>query len=309
MTDPREYGKVGVLMGGWAGERPVSLKSGNAVLKALLDSGVDAIGVDVTRSSIKQLDELKLDRAFIIIHGKGGEDGVMQGYLEALEIPYTGCGVLASAIGMDKWRTKGLWQAGGLQSPASIEANSEAELAAAAEKLGYPLMVKPAQEGSSIGISKVNDADDIASAWKAASEGAGQVFAEQFVQGDEYTVAILNDQALPAIRLETPHEFYDFDAKYQSNSTQYHCPCGLDAEQEAQMQALALKAASTVGVYGWCRVDMMRDQQGNNWLIEINTVPGMTGHSLVPMAAKQHGLSFEQLVLAILDTSVERGDA
>lgn len=302
--DPAKFGRVAVLMGGTAAERAVSLRSGAAVYEALKRNGVDAIAVDVTASPIDALADIEADRVFNIIHGRGGEDGVLQGVLETLKIPYTGSGVLASALAMDKLRTKLCWQGAGLVTPLWQVLQDETDIDACIEKLGFPVIVKPAQEGSSIGMSKANNRDELLAALQIASAYHCDVYAEQWVSGKEYTVAILNDVALPVIRLETPHSFYDYEAKYHANTTQYHCPCGLEAPQEQSLQNIALKASAVIGIKGWARVDVFIAQDGQYQLIEINTVPGMTDHSLVPMAAKQAGISFEALVWRILETSL-----
>lgn len=304
MTIPAaRFGKVAVLYGGWSAEREVSLKSGLAVLEALLARGVDAHGIDVGRDVLEVLQAERFDRAFIVLHGRGGEDGVIQGALELIGLPYTGSKVLASALGMDKLRSKQLWLGAGLPTPAFRVLNSAQEAEAAAALLGLPLMIKPALEGSSLGMSKVRTPCELGAAYAKAA-AFGPVLAEQFIDGSEYTVAILGDQALPPIRLETSHEFYDFEAKYLANDTRYHCPCGLSPSEEAALKALALEAFRTIGACGWGRVDVMRDEAGRFWLLEINTVPGMTDHSLVPMAARAAGMRFEDLVLAILATTL-----
>ncbi|MEN8179054.1 MAG: D-alanine--D-alanine ligase [Pseudomonadota bacterium] len=299
----QDYGKVAVLMGGDSAEREISLRSGMAVLAALQRQGVDAQGVDAGPDVLQLLDEDGFERVFIMLHGRGGEDGVIQGALERIGLPYTGSGVLGSALGMDKYRTKLLWQGAGLPTPASVLMTGTAHLDAA-EGLGFPLIIKPVHEGSSIGMSKVTDRQGLEKAWLEASEYDHAVLAERWIVGREYTVAILDEQALPLIRLETPHTFYDYAAKYQADSTEYHCPCGLDARQEHALQSLALRAFDMVGARGWGRVDLMLDEAGKPWLIEVNTVPGMTDHSLVPMAAKQAGIGFDELVLRILATGV-----
>jgi len=300
----KAFGKVAVLMGGWAAEREVSLNSGTAVLKALCHAGVDAQGIDVGRDILTVLQTGHYDRAFIVLHGRGGEDGVIQAALELMQLPYTGCGVMASAISMDKLMTKQVWMGANLPTPRFEMLSANTDFAAVVERLGLPLMVKPATEGSSIGMAKVNHADQLEPAWRVAAQYDEQVFAEQWVEGDEYTCAILDQQAQPLIRLEVKNDFYDYEAKYQSNDTQYHCPCGLDQNSEESLQQLAQQAFSAVKGSGWGRVDMMRDQSGKTWLIEVNTVPGMTDHSLVPMAARANGISFEQLVMQILETTL-----
>ena len=297
------FGKVAVLMGGWAAERDVSLKSGAAVLQGLLEQGVDAHAVDANRDVLDVLRAEKFDRVFNILHGRGGEDGELQGALELLQIPYTGCGVMASAISMDKLMTKRIWTGSGLPTPAFEILTPESDFEKVVEKLGLPVMVKPAQEGSSIGMSKVSEAHQLKSAYEEAANYDDVVFAEQWVMGKEFTVAVLGDDVLPPIRLETQADFYDFDAKYTSNDTQYHCPCGLDDEAINALQTLSKAAFDIIGGTGWGRVDVMQDSNGTFWLIEVNTVPGMTDHSLVPMAAKQQGLSFSALTVEILKTS------
>lgn len=306
ITDPQAFGRVAVLMGGQAAEREVSLRSGAAVYAALKRKGVDAIAVDVTGSPIDALADLEVDRVFNIIHGRGGEDGVLQAVLEVLGIPYTGSGVLASALSMDKLRTKLCWQGYGLTTPLWYLLKNEQDLDECIEKLGFPVIVKPAQEGSSIGMSKAHNREELAQALKLASNYKCDVYAEAWVTGKEYTVAVLNGQALPVIRLETPNAFYDYEAKYQATTTQYHCPCGLTQDQERQLQDLAVVASEAVGVRGWARADVFLNEAGQYQLIEINTVPGMTDHSLVPMAAKQAGISFDDLVWHVLETSFDR---
>jgi len=302
--DVSRFGKVAVLMGGLSAEREVSLKSGKAVLTALQSQGVDAHGIDVGKDVLQVLAQGKFDRVFIVLHGRGGEDGSMQGALQILGLPYTGSGVMASAIGMNKLKTKQLWLAQQLPTPPYRVLHND-NLDAVADELGLPLFVKPSHEGSSIGISKVTTKDQLHKAWQDAAKFDNEVIAETMVQGTEYTASILGDQALPLIRLETPREFYDYEAKYQANTTKYHCPCGLAADIEAELQALALKAFAAVDAKGWGRVDLFLDKTGKPWLIEVNTVPGMTDHSLVPMAAKVAGISFEELVLRILQQTLE----
>jgi len=299
--DPAAFGKVAVLMGGWSAEREISLKSGNAVLTALQRRGVNAHGIDVQRETVLQnLEQGSFDRVFIILHGPGGEDGVIQGALEILELPYTGSGVMASALAMDKLRSKQLLEGANLPTPKYMLLDEDTDLNYVVAELGLPLMVKPALEGSSIGMSKVDDESQMLPAYQAAACYAGTIFAEQWISGSEYTIAILGEEALPVIRLETPHKFYDYDAKYFANDTRYHCPCGLPPEQEAQLQRLALSAFKTIGAQGWGRVDILCDQSGKPYIIELNTVPGMTDHSLVPMAAAARGIDFEELVYRIL---------
>ena len=300
----QKFGKVAVLYGGWAAERPVSLKSGAAVLAALQASGVDAHGIDVDRNIIKILQEGGFDRVFNILHGAGGEDGVLQGALEILGIPYTGCGVMASAISMDKLSTKRVWAGAGLPTPAYRVLTATTDFDAVVAELGLPLMVKPATEGSSIGMSKVKAAAELAGAYHKAAECSTVVIAEQWISGAEYTAGIVAGESLPLIRLEVPGEFYDYQAKYISDDTRYFCPCGLESVEEQAMQTLAQQAFAAVGGRGWGRVDLMRDAQGKAWLIEVNTNPGMTDHSLVPMGARAIGMDFNALVVRILETTL-----
>lgn len=304
ISNPADFGKVAVLMGGTAAERDISLNSGNAVFKALRENGIDALAVDVTGSPIDALAGLRIDRVFNIMHGRGGEDGVLQAVLEVLGLPYTGSGVMASALSMDKLRTKLCWQGMGLSTPKWFVMQSRQDIDACIAALGFPVIVKPAQEGSSIGMSKANNRDELVEALRLALQYQCDVYAEQWVQGKEYTVGILAGEALPAIRLETPNAFYDFEAKYRANTTRYHCPCGLAAEREQQLQALAVNACQGLDVRGWARVDVFIDDSDCAQLIEVNTVPGMTDHSLVPMAAKAAGVDFNQLVWRILETSM-----
>lgn len=300
----KQIGRIAVLMGGATAEREISLKSGTAVFEALKRLGVDVVAIDVKENPITVLTGEKIDRVFNIIHGRGGEDGILQSVLELMKIPYTGSGVMASALTMDKLRTKLCWQGYGLKTPQWFILKDEKDIAICAETLGFPVIVKPALEGSSIGMSKANNSDELKDAWVTAGKYQCDVYAESWVDGEEYTVAILNGEALPVIRLETPHVFYDFEAKYRSNNTKYHCPCGLSEEQENMLQALAIDACKVVGVRGWSRVDLFIDSTGNSQLIEVNTVPGMTDHSLVPMAAKARGIEFDELVWRILETSI-----
>ena len=299
-----EFGRVAVLMGGASAEREVSLKSGRAVLEGLLSRGVDAVGLDVGANPIEPLMSQKFDRVFNILHGRGGEDGVLQGALEALGMPYTGSGVLASSLAMDKLRTKLCWLGAGLPTPRWMLLETPDDLGRCAVELGFPVIVKPAEEGSSIGMSRAENRSELDEAWRRASQYNCQVFAEAWITGKEYTAAVLTDEVLPLIRLETPHAFYDFDAKYRADTTRYHCPCGLHTDEEATLQELARKACRCIGVEGWGRVDLLVDDAGRPWLIEVNTVPGMTDHSLVPMAAKAAGIGFEELVWHILETSL-----
>ncbi|MEQ1915550.1 MAG: D-alanine--D-alanine ligase [Gallionella sp.] len=295
------FGKVAVLFGGKSAEREVSLKSGAAVLAALRRAGVDAHAFDPASNDIHELKEQGYDRVFIALHGRFGEDGTVQGALELMGIPYTGSGVMASALGMDKWRSKLVWSAAGLPIPKYQMLQAGFDAAAVVRELGLPLFVKPACEGSSVGISKVKTVEGLATAYAEAVQHDSLVIAESFVGGGEYTAAILGDTALPVIRIIPANEFYDFDAKYLSDDTRYLCPCGLSAEQEAEMQALAKQAFALIGGQGWGRVDFLMSTDGKPYVLEANTSPGMTDHSLVPMAARNAGISFEQLVVQVLE--------
>jgi D-alanine-D-alanine ligase len=300
---PEQFGRVGVLMGGTAAEREVSLVSGQAVYEALKHQGVNAIAIDIKDNAPAQLAEQHLDRVFNILHGRGGEDGVIQGLLESMRLPYTGSGVIGSAVSMDKYRTKLLWQGMGLPTPGFALIASAEDLQAAKE-LGFPLMVKPVHEGSSIGMAYVEDIDGLEKAWKEAARYDSQVMVERWVTGREYTASILGDRVLPMIRLKSANRFYDYQAKYELDSTQYLIPCGLDEKTEQKFAHLAKAAFDVTGASGWGRVDLMVDEESNPWFIEVNSVPGMTSHSLVPMAAKAVGISFEQLVWKILEQTV-----
>ncbi len=301
LIDPERFGKVAVLMGGWSAERAVSLNSGQAVLDALCRQGVNAHGLDVRRETVmRDLIEGDFDRGFIILHGPGGEDGVIQGALEVLGLPYTGSGVMASALAMDKLRSKQLLEGAGIPTPPYLVLEQDFDPDYVVATLGLPVMVKPALEGSSIGMSKVNETEELVQAWHQAAAFKGKVLVERWIEGREYTVAILGNTPLPAICLETPQDFYDYEAKYQANDTRYLCPCGLATEEEQRLQRLALAAFQALGAEGWGRVDLMCTQDGTPFVIELNTVPGMTDHSLVPMAAKAAGINFDQLVLRIL---------
>ena len=268
-------------------------------MAALLRGGVDAHAFDPAERPLHELEGY--DRVFIALHGRYGEDGTIQGALELMSIPYTGSGVMASSVGMDKWRTKLLWRAAGLPTPDFALINATSDFAAVERQLGLPLFVKPANEGSSIGISKVKEAGQLRAAYELAAKSDPLVIAEQFVGGGEYTVGILGDTVLPVIRIVPANEFYDYEAKYLRDDTQYLCPCGLAPEKEAQIQAEALQAFRTIGGRGWGRVDFLMDEAGKHYFLEVNTSPGMTDHSLVPMAAKARGISFDQLVLEILE--------
>lgn len=295
----RSLGRVAVVYGGWSAERSVSLKSGTAVLAGLQRAGVDAHGIDADRDILTALAGGGYDRVFLMLHGRGGEDGQIQGGLEVIGLPYTGSGVLGSALAMDKLRTKQFWAGAGFPTPHWRTLATEEDVEAAGDVLGLPLMIKPTLEGSSIGMSKVVDRAQLESAWRAAAE-FGPVIAERFIDGPEVTVSLLGERALPAIRLETPRAFYDFEAKYEADSTQYHLPSGLPAVEEERCRELALSAFRALGGAGWGRVDLMLDGVGQPWLIEANTAPGMTDHSLVPMAAAHAGMDFDELVVRIL---------
>ena len=304
-VDVKSFGRVAVLYGGISAEREVSLRSGAAVLAALQAAGVDAFGIDVQADIVQRISAEKIDRAFIVLHGRGGEDGTIQGLLEWAGIPYTGSKVLASALAMDKLRTKQVWSSLGIPTPQHSVLSSVEDCAAAADKLGFPLIVKPAQEGSSIGMAKVNNLQQLEQAWQAARHYDRNVLVEQWITGPEFTIAMLDGEILPPIRLGTNREFYDYEAKYLADDTQYQIPCGLSPEREQELKELTRQACDTLGVTGWGRADVMQDEQGNFWLLEVNTTPGMTDHSLVPMAAKAHGLNFSQLVLTVLASSMK----
>ena len=299
-TAAAQFGKVAVLMGGLSAEREISLASGNAVLAALKNSGVDAHGVDVGNNIISELMNGDYQCAFIMLHGRGGEDGTIQGLLEIMQLPYTGSGVMASSLAMDKLKTKQIWLAMGLATPDFHVLDSEQSCQQALEKMALPLIVKPVLEGSSIGMSKVECAEELVPAWQKAKRSGGTVIVESWVQGNEYTAAILGDQVLPMIQLKTTHKFYDYDAKYMADDTQYICPCDLPVAVESALAELCRQAFEAVNAYAWGRVDFMIDYNNQPWLIEVNTVPGMTSHSLVPMAAKQAGFSFDDLSIKIL---------
>ncbi len=299
----KNFGKVAVLFGGRSAEREVSLKSGAAVLAALQKHGLDAHAFDPAVKELQALRSEGFDRVFIALHGRFGEDGTVQGALELMGIPYTGSGVLASALAMDKWRSKLVWRAGGLPIPDYEMLNAGSDFDAVARKLGLPLFVKPANEGSSVGVSKVKRKEDLRAAYEAAARHDSLVIAERFIGGGEYTATIVDGVALPVIKIEPANEFYDYESKYLRDDTRYLCPCGLPPESEAEMQRLALRGFELLGGRGWGRVDFLVDEQGKHYLLEANTSPGMTDHSLVPMAARQAGMDFGQLVLKILETA------
>ncbi|HNQ04389.1 MAG TPA: D-alanine--D-alanine ligase [Thiobacillaceae bacterium] len=301
----RDFGKVAVLYGGHSAEREISLRSGQAVLAALQGRGVDAHAYDPAERPLHQLKAEGYQRVFVILHGRGGEDGTVQGELELLGIPYTGSGVMASALGMDKWRTKLVWRGAGLPVPDYALLQADSDWTAVEAELGLPLFVKPVNEGSSVGISKVKHPGELARAYAEAARHDSMVLAERFLGGGEYTVGILGEgadlRALPVIRIVPATEFYDYEAKYFRDDTRYLCPCGLPAEQEARLQSLALQAFRILGCRGWGRVDVLLDTDGMPYLLEINTAPGMTDHSLVPMAARAAGLEFPDLCLRVLE--------
>ena len=296
------FGKVAVLMGGKSAEREISLMSGGGVLKALRSKGVDAHEFDPSKRDLADLRREGFARCFIALHGRGGEDGTIQGGLECLGIPYTGSGVLGSAIAMDKWRTKMIWLANGLPTPRYRMLSAHDDWDAVARDLGLPLIVKPANEGSTLGLTKVTDAAQLPAAYElAAKKFHDMALAEQFIDGPEFTASILGETALPLIRIEAPQGNYDYQNKYFTDDTKYHCPCGLPAAEEQALQALAVRAFRLVGCTGWGRVDLMLDRSGKPSLLEVNTSPGMTGHSLVPMAARQVGIAYEDLCVKVLE--------
>jgi len=299
----RDFGKVAVLLGGKSAEREVSLMSGTAVLEALQRQGVDAHAFDTGTQTLTDLADEQFDCAFIALHGRYGEDGTIQGALDLMGVPYTGSGVMACALAMDKWRTKLVWRASGIPTPRFEMLNTETNFMATADSLGLPLIVKPAREGSTIGLTKVSSAKAVAGAYREAAKHDSLVLAEQFVDGPELTTAILDDEALPLVRIEAPDGKYDYDAKYFSDETRYFCPAGVDAGLEDRVKRISVDAFRILGCKGWGRVDVMIDADGEPWVLETNTVPGMTGHSLVPMAAKVAGLSFDQLVIRILEAA------
>jgi len=306
VSDPRDFGRVAVLFGGDSSEREISLLSGNAVLEALKSRGVDAQAIDPRDLPLSDLIAARFERVWIALHGPGGEDGTLQGALEYLGVPYTGSGVMGSAIGMDKLRTKRLAGASGVQTADFVVLRGSADFELALERLKLPLIVKPATQGSSVGMTKVERPEDLAGAFAAASSLESLVFAEPWLPGKEYTVAILQDEALPSIRIETPKTFYDYEAKYFRDDTRYFCPSGLAQSAEAHLKSLALAAFEATGASGWGRADFMMDAAGRPLLLEINTIPGMTSHSLVPMAARAVGIDFAELTWRVLETSFTR---
>jgi len=300
----QQLGRVGVLLGGTSSEREVSLQSGAAVVAALAEAGIEHVAIDVGDNAITDIQAAKIDRAFLALHGAGGEDGRIQAVLEYLHIPFTGSGVQASALAMDKLRTKQLWRGVNLSTPDFAVLSSNTDWQSTLASLGNEAMVKPAHEGSSIGMARVKTAQELEEAYANAAQYDGSVIAERLIVGSEFTVAIVDGEALPPIKLETDHAFYDFNAKYIADDTRYICPCGLSAEKETELKNLALDAFNAVGCNGWGRVDVMADKALNFYLLEVNTAPGMTSHSLVPMAAKVRGLTFSELVLTILRCSL-----
>lgn len=295
-----DFGKVAVLFGGSSAERDVSLMSGKAVLAVLRRAGVDAHAFDPAERDLHVLKDEGFDRVFIVLHGRGGEDGTVQGALELMGIPYTGSGVMASALSMDKWRTKMVWLAAGLPTPRYAILDRDSDWDSVAAELGLPIFVKPVHEGSSMGATKVTEAGQLRAAWELAAKYGDLVIAEEFVSGAELTAPFLADRALPLVRIVAPDGNYDYQHKYFTNDTRYDCPCGLPEAQERQLQALVMKSAKVLGCRGWGRADLILTDDGRPYLLEMNTAPGMTDHSLVPMAARVAGMSFEQLCLAIL---------
>lgn len=296
-----DFGKIAVLFGGRSAEREVSLMSGSNVLKALQQAGLDAHAFDPAEREIFELKRDGFKRVFIALHGRYGEDGTVQGALELMGIPYTGSGVMASALAMDKVRTKMVWTAAGIPTPRFEVVDAGSDWAGVAKRLGLPLIIKPAREGSTIGLTKVVDAAQLPQAHALASKHDAFVMAEEFIAGEELTAGFLGEQALPLIRIEAPQGNYDYQNKYFSDETKYHCPCGLPEAEELRIRALVMKSAQALGCAGWGRADLIRRADGSVQFLEMNTSPGMTGHSLVPMAAKQAGLSFDDLVLRILE--------
>jgi D-alanine-D-alanine ligase len=301
----RDFGRVAVLFGGNTSEREVSLNSSKNCLDALLSRGVDAYGVDGIPALVGEITARRCNRVFNIMHGGDGENGVVQGLLDAVGMPYTGSDVLGSALTLDKIRTKQVWLSLGLPTPRYVRLARNDDVHAAAHKLGLPVIIKPACEGSSVGVSRVFKESDLPAAVALASRYHGEMLMEQLIEGDEFTVGILDGQALPSIRIVPAGAYYDYHAKYVAEDTQYVCP-GLQGAAEAEMRALALRAFDTAACSGWGRVDLMRDRNGANYLLEVNTTPGMTSHSLVPKAAKAAGIEFDELVWRILETSLDR---
>jgi len=298
----REFGKVAVLMGGKSAEREISLMSGRAVLESLKRSGVDASPFDPAADALAGL--RAFDRAFIVLHGRGGEDGTIQGALETLGVPYTGSGVMASAIAMDKWRTKLIWQSSGVPITGHVVLNDNSDMEEVVKQLGLPLFVKPSNEGSSIGVTKVKRVEELENAYREAAKLDPVVLAERFIDGAEVQFPILGDQVLPSIRIEPATEFYDYDAKYFRDDTRYHCP-GMPVDQEKGLHDLVMRAFRVLGCRDWGRMDLIIDRSGQPFFLEVNTIPGMTSHSLMPMGAKAVGIDFDELCLRVLESSKE----
>ena len=300
MIHEKDFGRVGVLCGGTSSEREVSLASGSAVYDALISRGISAELIDTKKQNIIKVSENRIERAIIMLHGRGGEDGAIQGLLEALDIPYTGSGIAACALALDKWRSKLIFEACNIPTPQFSSVTSVQEVTDVVNNLGVPLIVKPSREGSTIGLTKILDQSEAQPAYELARQYDCSVIAEKFIEGDELTVAILNGKPLPVVRIVAPNNNYDYQAKYHSDETEYFCPSELDSSIDMRVQEVAMKAFKVLGCVGWGRVDVMLDKAGIPWVLEVNTVPGMTKHSLVPMAAKATGIDFEELVLAIL---------
>lgn len=304
ITDARAFGRVAVVMGGNSEEREISLVSGQAVLEALSNKAVDAFAVDGATALVSEIVNTHVDRVFNILHGRGGENGAVQGALESLGVPYTGSGILGSAVTMDKPLSKRIWRSAGLPTPPSLVLDSKNN-GVAVDAIGFPVIVKPVCGGSTVGVHKVDDHEGLGVALADAGKYDQQILVERYVVGGEYTAGILQGESLPLIRLETPHDIYDYSAKYESDTTQYHIPAGFDDEREEEFKRLTLRAFSMLGASGWGRVDFMVDEEGSPWLLEVNTTPGMTNHSLVPMAAEAVGIGFDDLVWRILETSFD----
>jgi D-alanine-D-alanine ligase len=300
LTRENNVGVVGVLYGGDSSERAVSLESGEAVFQALIRQGLNAELIDTAKASAVDTLMSRVDRAVIMLHGRGGEDGTIQGFLESLKIPYSGSGVSACALAMDKWRSKLVFEGCKVPTPKFTVLTSAEDLLSACEDIGFPMIIKPSREGSTIGLSKVMQVGDVEAAFELARQYDSVVIAEKYIQGDELTVGILNGDPLPVVRILAPNNNYDYEAKYHSEETKYFCPSGLESRVDVEVQNMALKAFNAIGCAGWGRVDIMMDGAGNLWVLEVNTVPGMTSHSLVPMAAQSSGINFEQLVFEIL---------
>lgn len=304
ITDPRAFGRVAVVMGGWSAERPVSLDSGTAVHAGLVRRGIDAVRVDVDRARLLQLADEGFDRVWLALHGPGGEDGMAQSAFELQGLPYTGSGVLACALSMDKARCKAIWAAHGIPTAVHRQVTVDSDPAAIVDALDLPLFVKPAHEGSSIGMSRVDRVDELAAAIAKAARFDADIIVERFIAGPEYTAAIVAGQSLPIIHIETPRDFYDYEAKYAADNTIYHCPSGLDSERERELQRLCKRAFDVIGGRSWGRLDFMLDRAGQPWFLEMNACPGMTSHSLVPVAAQAAGMDFSALVWRILETTM-----